>query len=196
VEVEQLARHASERREVRRITLGSHTGTHVDAPRHFLEGAGSVDDIPMDALVGPARIARLTGRDGQALGRADIEAALGGPPPDRLILHVGGDAYAGAPAYYERHAYITPAAAEWLVSSGVRLLAIDAPQPDAPAGAPSSEEEAPVHKILLRAGVALVEGVCGLSDVPVNDVELIVAPLKLTGADGAPARVLAVVYEV
>ncbi len=149
-----------------RLTLGTHAGTHVDAPAHLLPGAATVDQLSLDTLIGPAWVARLP------LGRPVTAADLGAVPSgtERLLLHTGG-------------APLTEEAARGLVARGVRLAGIDglsiAPR----------DNPAPVHRILLEAGVVIVEGLA-LTDVPPGGYTLVCLPLRVTAGDGAPARVV------
>jgi arylformamidase len=166
---------------VSEIVLGSHTGTHVDPPLHFRDGTPGVDALPLDILIGPARVYALEGRepiDAEALRRVDLTVC-------RRVLFktsTGGglDALGSPPACTG----MTAAAARVLVEAGVRLVGLDGPSVDLP-GAVGF----PVHRTLLDAGVVIVEGL-DLSAVPPGTYELLCLPLKLLGGDGAPVRVV------
>jgi arylformamidase len=177
--VEPVARvEAGDPAGVSRLTLGTHTGTHVDPPAHFLPGAATVDALPLDVLVGPAVVADLTAGpiDGAALESLGLS---GGSV--RLLLKTGGEAGA-----------LTPDGARWLVERGVRLVGADTlsiePGTDCPGvrGCPP-EEQYPVHRILLGAGVVIVEGL-DLAAVAPGSYQLVCLPLRIVGGDGAPAR--------
>jgi len=162
---------------VARLSLGSHTGTHVDAPRHLQDGGAGVEGLPLEALLGPARVVDL----GPVAG---IDAGLlrrhGPGGLSRLLLRTspppGG---AGA-----EHPGLTEDAAQLLVASGVLLLGVEGPSVD-----PPGASDLRVHRRLLGAGVVVVEGL-DLSEVPAGAYWLVCLPLKLQDGDGAPARVV------
>lgn len=155
---------------VSRIALGSHTGTHVDPPAHFIPGAGTADAIPLDACIGPAFVLDVSSVD-----RSITAAALSSMPDgsERLLLRTGGPAL-GGPA-------LTTDAARLLVNRRLRLVGIDALSV-APAEAPGE-----VHRILLSAGIVILEGL-DLSAAPDGPATLLCLPLKVAEGDGAPAR--------
>ncbi len=146
-----------------RVTLGSHSGTHVDPPAHFLPGGLTVDALPLAPFIGPALVADVA--RGRPVTAADLAPFL---PAARLLLRSGGMP-------------LTPAAARAVVTAGVRLVGVDGLSV-APAEAPGE-----VHRILLAAGVVIVEGLA-LAGVRPGRYTLICLPLKLQDGDGAPAR--------
>ncbi len=167
---------------VSRMELGTHTGTHVDAPRHFIDGAAGVDRLPLDALVGPAVVADASAAPGDvnaaALAALDIPAGT-----ERLLLRTrNGDLWERG-AFTRDYAGVAEDAALALVAMGVRLLGIDYLS-IAPSGDP-----APTHRALLEAGVVVVEGL-DLRAAPPGRYDLVCLPLRVEGADGAPARAL------
>ncbi len=162
------------------LTLGTHAGTHVDAPAHCIPGGAGVEALPLDALCGTAVVldlARVTAAV-PAIGPAELEPLP--PGCERLLLrtHDGG--------LWDGSALpdigLSPAAAALLVERGVRLVGIDRLS-IAPA-----DDPLPVHRMLLAAGVIILEGL-DLRAAPAGPCELFCLPLKLAGADGAPARV-------
>ena len=166
---------------VSEVHLGSHTGTHVDPPLHFREGSPGVDELPLDILIGPARVHELAVRgyiDAVGLRGVDLSAC------PRLLFKTrtadGRDAHA-SPAV---SAGLTAEAARALVGAGVRLVGLDGASIDPP-GAVGF----PAHRTLLDAGIIILEGL-DLSAVPPGDYELLCLPLKILGGDGAPARVV------
>jgi len=167
--------------QVTRFAMGAHVGTHLDAPRHML-GADTpgIDRVPLDALVGPATVADLT--TGETLDAAALAARLGAQPPRRLLLKLRA-----APMTAETfmaYAALDVSAAHWLVAHGVGLLGVDVPSVDAP-----ESDTFPVHRILLGAGVVIVENLAVDAIAP-GAWQCAGLPLKLVGADGAPARVV------
>lgn len=164
-----------------RLTLSSHTGTHLDAPSHFEDGAATIDEVPLDLLVGQAQVIHLRGLgEGAAIAPED----LGEIRSTRVLVHTGWDAHLGdASAYFERHPYLTDAAGEHLLRHGVRLLGIDTPSVD-------YDPPSFVHHLILGAGGVIAEGLVNLARIP-DRCELIVLPLLLAGVDGSPVRAIA-----
>ena len=163
--------------------FGSHDGTHVDAPLHFIPDGTPVDQLPLDALVGPAQVIEMPG-PGHVTAAA--LAAIAWPPgTERALFKTRNSARWDEPAFYEDYAAVAPDAARWLVDRGVRLVGIDYLSIEAydPAGA------AATHTTLLGAGVVIVEGL-DLRAVAPGAYTVMCLPLKFLGADGAPARVL------
>ena len=179
--LQQSLRYYENGLQVTRFTMGAHAGTHMDAPRHMLgASAPSIDHVPLDALVGPATVADLTAIE--TLNAAALAARLGEQPPCRLLLKLRADPMTAATFM----AYAAPdvGAARWLVAHGVRLLGLDVPSVDAP-----ESDEYPVHRVLLKAGVVIIENLV-LDEIAAGDYQCACLPLKLLGADGAPARVV------
>jgi arylformamidase len=192
-EMVQLGRHAVEGRESRRVTIGTHTGTHCDAPAHLVPGGATLESLPLEVLVGPATVVDLT----SAGERAELDArvlaeALGERRPERLLLRYGWSTHWGTMKYFTDHPFLSEAAGRLLVERGVRLLGFDTPTPDNPLHGRGHDPDSPVHKLLLGAGVVLVEYLCNLEALRGQEVELVVLPLKLEGADGAPVRCVAI----
>jgi len=159
---------------VSRLDFGVHSGTHVDAPLHFIDGAPGAEALPLDVLVGPARVLDLT-----AAEMLDEAAFDGLELAERVILKTRNSELWGLDLFSDDHVGLTRSGAERLVASSVRLVGIDY--------LTIGDEDA--HHVLLGAGVVAVESL-DLRRVEPGEYELICAPLKLVGSDGAPARVL------
>jgi arylformamidase len=193
VEITILGRHGIEGRETRKLVLGTHIGTHTDAPRHFIPNGRTIDDVPLETLIGPAALADFTGASPlQEIDVADLKQRLGDQVPQRLILRTGWSDYFGHLKFYNEYPFLSENAAQWLVEQGVRLIAMDTPSPDNPAHSRGTPKDSPNHKILLGAEVVLVEYLTNLKAITASQVELIVLPLKLKGCDGSPARCVAI----
>jgi len=162
---------------VTRLDIGSHTGTHVDAPFHFSAGGVTVDQLALDALIGEARVLDLRGVE--AIG-ADLLAVLPLDGVSRVILKTDNSRWIRTGPIPDRPAYLTEEGARRLVDQGVRLVGFDGLSID-------HIEKAGAHLLLLRAGVVIMESV-DLSDVPAGDYHLICLPLRIANGDGAPAR--------
>ena len=167
---------------VSRWLIGSHTGTHVDAPAHFVEGATTIEDVPLETLVGPAVVLDLTSVTSSEIAPDDLIAA-GLDDSERVLLKTPNSTGALREAEKSPWVGLSEAAAELLVERGVRLVGIDYLTIDAPAG----EVDWPVHHVLCGAGVAILE-VIDLSDIAPGRYTLAALPLKLVGSEAAPAR--------
>jgi len=193
VEITQLARHGIENRETRKVVLGTHTGTHIDAPCHFIPGGDTLEKIPLDLLIGPARLLNFApSKPKQEIGIADLSAHLGNEKPERLILRFDWSDYWGTMSFYTQQPFLSEDAAHWLVERGVRLIAMDTPQLDSPDNGRTGPKDSPLHKLLLGAGVVFVECCTNLRQISQTHLKLVVLPLKLLHADGAPCRAVAI----
>ncbi|MGE5851088.1 MAG: cyclase family protein [Candidatus Methylomirabilota bacterium] len=166
---------------VSRLTMGSHTGTHVDAPEHLREGGAGVDQLALDVLMGPARVYDLTAHgqiDAASLEGMDLTSH------PRILFKTRNSARWREGRFHRDFAALTEAAARRLVDAGARLVGVDSLSVE-----PFGSSALPVHRTLLDAGVIILEGL-DLSAVPPGAYELICLPLKLHRADGAPARVI------
>lgn len=192
-EVTVLARHEDQGRMTRRLVLGTHTGTHADAPLHFVAGGGTIDAVGLDTLVGPAQLADLSDvGDLEEVSRERLERALGGPPRHpRVLLRFDWARRFVDLDFYHRSPYLATDACQWLVDHGVRLIGFDLASPDDPRLGQDSEVDSPNHHLLLGAGVILLEYLANLDQLPAGDVHLVALPLPIAGGDGAPMRVIA-----
>jgi arylformamidase len=171
---------------VSRLSAGVHTGTHVDAPHHFLNDGRTVDHLPLDVLTGPCYVVQLP--DGVEALTAEALEGISLPDGVKRILFGTSNSRIwsrGETKFQEDFVAVTEDGAEWLVEHGIRLVGVDYLSV-APYG-----ESVPTHRVLLLAGVVVVEGL-DLSAVPRGFYDLYCLPLKLLGADGAPARVVLV----
>jgi arylformamidase len=161
---------------VSRLDFGVHSGTHVDAPVHFVEGAAGADALPLDALVGPAHVIDARGvrgaLDQEALGRLALPDAA-----ERLIFRTTNSRLWERDAFTDQFVRLDGRGAAYLVGRGVRLVGIDYLS--------VGDEEA--HVELLRAGVVPLESL-DLRAVEPGAYHLVCLPLRIVGSDGAPAR--------
>lgn len=159
-----------------RITLGSHSGTHLDPPYHFNDAGSRVDEIDLELLLGKALVVEIKGvRD---IGREELER-FRLQDTDRLLLKTDNSALWQEKEFREDHAALTLSGAQYLREAGVKLVGIDY----------LSIGETEVHKTLLDNGILVLEGV-NLSEVKPGQYQLICLPLRLKGGDGAPVRAL------
>jgi arylformamidase len=157
---------------VSELTLGVHTGTHVDAPLHFFNEEPGIEALDLDVLVGPAKVVEVT-------GEGDIGPDAVPDDTERVLFKTRNSAAWARDEFYEDFASITPEAGRALVDAGVRLVGVDYLSV-------GSEE---THQALLGPGLVVVEGL-DLRGIEPGPYELVCLPLKLVGADGAPARVV------
>ncbi len=167
---------------VSRITLGSHTGTHVDPPRHFRTEAAGADRMDLTALVGPCVVVQIP-----ALDSAIFSRHLDGLPAgvERLLFRTSNSERwaAGAP-FFPDYVALDPSAAESLVARQVRLVGIDALSIES-----DRSDRYPVHRTLLDHGIVVLEGL-DLHAADPGPYELLCLPLPVVNGDGAPARVV------
>ena len=166
---------------VSRLVLGTHTGTHVDAPKHFIDDGAGVDGLPLNILIGRARVVEITHRGG--IGAKDFEAA--GLREDlRILLKTPNSALWNSTTFHEDYAHVTEDGARYLVEQGVKLVGIDYLSIEQ-----FRRPGAPAHKMLLSNGVIIIEGL-NLTEADPGMYEMYCLPLPIAGGDGAPARVV------
>lgn len=161
------------------LQLGSHTGTHMDAPLHFIPGGTSIDAVALDLLIGPALVAEI---DTAGLIEASHIAALPLADHARVIFKTRNSALWSRPAFSREYAALALDAAKLLIERGVKLVGVDYLSVEA-----FGVVGHPVHKTLLGAGMIIVEGL-DLRRVTPGVYELYCLPLRLAGGDGAPCR--------
>lgn len=164
------------------IRFGSHTGTHVDAARHFYTDGQPVDLIPLEKLVGPALVVRF-GDDVRAVGEAELrQFDLG--KHTRILLATRNSALLSKKDFTTDYTFLAPDGAEYLVALGVELVGIDYLSIEQ-----FRSGHHRTHKTLLSRSVVIVEGL-DLSVPPPGEYELVCLPLRLEDCDGAPARAI------
>jgi arylformamidase len=165
-----------------KYSLGAHSGTHIDAPMHFVRDGAPIDKVPLEALIGPARVIDIA--DGvQAINAAELNRQRWRGTP-RVLFRTRSSlrGWMKSATFHRDFAYIAPDAAQQLADAGVQLVGIDyisAEQFGAPAPM--------THRILLGKGIPIVEGLA-LEGISPGDYDLIVLPMKVGGHEGAPAR--------
>lgn len=165
--------------QVTRLCLGSHAGTHLDAPRHFFPTGPALDHYPVERFIGPGVVvdcrlcgkSRLTGS--RLIGRAYLE--------EKLLAHPLP--YGGFVVLWTEGALLHEEAAQLLVDLGVGLVGTD--------GLTLDEPPYPVHRLLLQQGILLAENLGGLDQLGPGPATFAFLPLPITDADGAPARAVA-----
>jgi len=164
-----------------RLVMGTHTGTHVDAPLHFFDGRPGVDAMPLELLIGRARVIDLPHRGG--ITEAHLSAA-GLREDIRVLLRTPNSAlWNTTDGFHTEYTYLTEGGAKFLVGQGVKVVGVDYLSVEQ-----YQKAGAPAHTALLGNGVIIIEGL-NLSDAEAGQYEMYCLPLRIA-ADGAPARVV------
>jgi len=178
-----LARHESiadgADANVSRLELGVHSGTHIDGPLHFIDGAAGTEALPLDAMIGPAEVVDATAIETDLDEAALRLLALG--DAERVLLKTKNSQLWALPEFTHDFIRLTGSGARYVIDHGVRLIGIDY----------LSIGDIEAHQELLRAGIVALEGL-DLRAVEPGAYELICLPIRLEGADGAPCRAILV----
>jgi arylformamidase len=166
---------------VSRLILGTHTGTHVDAPRHFIDDGLTVDALSLDLLIGRARVVDISKRGG--IGAEEL-AEAGLREDIRVLLKTSNSALWNDTHFHQDYTYITEEGARYLVEQGVKVIGVDYLSVEQ-----YKKAGAPAHRALLSQGVVIIEGL-NLSEAEPGMYEMYCLPLRVAGGDGGPARVI------
>ena len=179
-----LTRHTSmakgEGYNLTRLSLTTHSGTHLDVARHYFDEGETVDRISLSLLIGPARVVEVSQAreiDAGVLSRLPVRGQ------ERILLKTGNSLLWGKPGFQGEFAHLTRDGAEYLLKCGVKLVGIDCLSVETFSG------DGSVHRLLLGGGAVILEGL-NLSGVSAGDYELICLPLKIADGDGAPCRAI------
>ena len=173
------ANEHDEKYNLSRYSFSSHAGTHVDPPFHLIEDGITVDKLPLELLMGRARVVEVTAPfiDEAVLEEFDFTAN------SRVLFKTRNSYLWSQKNFVKDYVYITPGAARSLVNQGIKVVGIDYLSVD------KFDAEPETHLILLSAGAIIIEGL-DLREVEPGDYEMICLPLKVKDGDGAPARVV------
>lgn len=190
VRVESFATHAEDGYAMKRVEFGSHSGTHIDAPRHFFPDGRPLDDYPLRRFLGEAAVIDLRHLPPDSAIPVDsLQGALDAPRRPQagfVLLWLGWDAHFGDALMWQ-HPYLTEDGAQALVERGVTLVGTDAASIDRSA----VMESFPAHHTLLSNDVLVVENLRGLEQLGGRDALCVFLPIPLAEADGAPVRAIA-----
>lgn len=190
VAVSQLGHLKEVGRNTSKIVLGSHSGTHIDAPKHFFDDGYGVDKLNLDILCGEISVIDFQNiHQGGCVQLKDIEKIK---VTQRMLFRFGWYEYWKSEKYYDRFPYFSIEAARYLVENGLKLIALDTPSPDNGRCIHAEmQEDSPVHKYFLKNDVIIVEYLTNTKCIQNNKTCSIIAlPLKIIGCDGAPGRVI------
>jgi arylformamidase len=166
---------------VSRLVMGTHSGTHIDAPKHFLDDGIGVDELPLNLLIGRARVVEIPKR-GPITAEDLAAAAL--REDIRVLLKTPNSSLWGSDTFHQDYAHVAASGARYLVEQGVKVVGIDYLSIEQ-----FKSGGAPAHRTLLSNGVIIIEGL-NLSEAEPGMYEMYCLPLRVAGGDGAPARVV------
>lgn len=177
----QQSRDGTHTVRVTAIEMGSHTGTHIDAPIHMSAGSRTLSDIPLEQLVGPATVVELN--DVRSIGRAQLQP-VNWSGVQRVLFKTENSRHWNDGKFYEEFVYLEPDGGQFLVERGIHLVGIDYLSIDK-----YKSESHPTHFVLLTKNVVIIEGL-NLSQVPPGSYAMAALPLNLKDGDGGPTRVV------
>jgi arylformamidase len=182
VQIERTSDMArGDRATISKISMGAHTGTHMDAPVHFLRGERGIDAMPLDATNGPARVIRI--RDAALIKPEELELH-GMQPGERILFKTSNSERCWkTDRFVEDFVSISKDAAELLAERRIRTVGVDY------LSVGGLQNGVEIHQSLLRAGIWIIEGL-NLSSAAPGNYELVCLPLRVEGGDGAPARAM------
>lgn len=170
------------------IFMSTHTGTHMDAPSHFINGVSSIDKIPVDRFISRSILVRITKASDELITAAEIEATnVKIFEGDSVIFSTSWENEVDKEYYFSHSPGLSEDAAEFLINKKVNAVCIDSPSIDR-----GSDNNFPVHKLLLNKEILIVENLCNLAKIDIQNFTLIMIPLKLSGASGSPIRAIAI----
>lgn len=170
------------------ISLYSHTGTHIDAPGHVLEGAGRLDEFRAGHFLGPGRVLDVSGFHGRPIEIADIEKhGASFREGDYALLYSGWSRHWGNSRYYGGYPVLSEAAARWLARFPLKGVGVDMISIDSLSSTTMSN-----HRIFLEKKMMIVENLTGLEALIGKQFLFSCLPLKLTSGDGSPVRAVAI----
>ena len=181
VKKSHLSRDKSHTVTLTAIEMGSHTGTHIDAPYHMIDGGKRLEEFPLDTLTGKVSLFEIPGV--RSIGRTDLQG-FDWTGVERVLFKTENSKHWQDGKFYEEFVYLEPEGAEFLSQRGIRLVGIDYLSIDK-----FKSEKHPTHFVLLEKNIVILEGL-NLSAVPAGEYTLVALPLNLQDADGAPARVI------
>jgi arylformamidase len=177
--IKRIARGDSS--NVSTLHMSAHTGTHVDAPRHFFDQGAGTESLPLELLIGRARVIEIDSRAGVA---AEDLAPIDLSDDIRVLIKTHNSRLWGSPEFHEDYVGVTDSGARHLVEHGIKVVGVDYLSVEK-----FHNPGAPAHHVLLGAGTIVIEGL-NLQEVDPGVYEMFCLPLRVVGSDGAPARVV------
>jgi kynurenine formamidase len=189
--VERLMSQPQDLMNLTRVEMMVHCGTHLDAPNHFIPGAPGIDEIPLERLWGPGVVWSIDVADEGVIDAVDLEKSSPGLERGDIVILATGFAASIRDERYRHHPSLSPAAAQWLVDAGAKLVAIDFLAPEPAIHLRPEGYDFPVHRILLGNGVLIIENAGDARPLAGQRVDVRVVPIPIAGSDGSPIRLLA-----
>jgi arylformamidase len=177
--IKRIARGDSS--NVSTLHMSAHTGTHVDAPRHFFDQGAGTESLPLELLIGRARVIEIDSRAGIA---AEDLAPIDLSDEIRVLIKTHNSRLWGSPEFHQDYVGVTDSGAKHLVEHGIKVVGVDYLSVEK-----FHNPGAPAHHVLLGAGTIVIEGL-NLREVDPGVYEMFCLPLRVVGSDGAPARVV------
>jgi len=173
------------------LSLYSHCGTHMDAPRHFLPEGATLEEQDLSVCVGMATVVNLAPAEPRQLINVDDLGAVAESiqPGTRLLFRTDWHKRYGTPQYRDDLPRISLSLAEWLADRQVAMIGVE---PPSVADVNNNQELTEVHQTLFRGNVLIVEGLAKLDQIKTTEVQFIALPMKITGGDGSPVRAIAI----
>jgi kynurenine formamidase len=172
----------------KKITLYSHTGTHIDAPAHLIADGRTLDAFPVDRFFGPAMVLDASDAENGIIGLEVIEPRLEElEKVDFVLIRTGWSRHWGTDRYFSGFPVLSTEAAETLAGLGLKGIGFDAISPD-----PVGSEDLPMHRILMAAEMILIENLKDLDLLPPGPFLFSCLPLAFEDADGSPVRAVAI----
>lgn len=193
VQIQQLGKISEVGRNTHGITLGSHTGTHIDAPLHFFNGADGINQIDLAQVCGDVSVVNFSYiKQGQFVTLNDVTRLT---VSSRMIFRFDWFKKWKTSDYYKQFPYFSMDAIQYLVEKGLRVIALDTPSPDE-GSAISLKDDSPIHKFLMTNKVVIMEYLTNTDKLAhEKQYQLFALPLKIKNCDGAPARIIAIEKE-
>ena len=177
--IKRIARGDSS--NVSTLHMSAHSGTHVDAPRHFFDDGPGTEALPLDMLIGRTRVIEVTSRTG--IAAEDLEP-IDFSDDVRVLIKTRNSTFWGSPVFHEDYVGVTDSGAKHLVARGIKVVGVDYLSVEQ-----FKNVGKPAHHVLLGAGTIVIEGL-DLRDVEPGIYDMLCLPLRIVGSDGAPARVV------
>lgn len=194
VKVEQLGKIDDVGRNTSKIVFGSHSGTHMDAPKHFIQNGKTIEQLDMNNLIGPAKVVFFTNKkSGSIVELEDVENI---EVTEKMIFVFGWYKNWKTDRYYKEFPYFSEEAIKYLVKKGMKTIAMDTPSPDNGGNINDKKCDSPNHKYMLKKGIVIIEYLNNTKKLKKDKkYKLIALPLKIKGSDGSPARVIVEEYD-
>lgn len=171
----------------KKITLNSHTGTHVDAPAHLLKDADTLDSLAIEHFHGPALLVNIEMLAAKTINVSDLEFYTKElEKVEFLVIHTGWSKYWGTDEYFSNYPVLTVESANWLNNFRLKGLGLDTISADT-----ADARDYPVHKTLLQRNTIIIENLTNLSSLPVSLFTFSCFPIKFENGDGSPVRAVA-----